>query len=317
MKFGIFLPTFGGWFRKSASEQERQPSYDYVKKVAIKAEEIGIDSLWIPDHLLNPPKGEEAPCLEAWTVASTIAEVTEKVDISHTTICEGFRYPAVLAKQASTLQEISEGRYWLSIGAGWFKREYEAFGLDFLDHDERIAKAYETIEIVERLWNENRVDYSGDYYQIDEGIVEPKPDPVPPIWYAGMSDPSRELVADKADGWLMGADEISEVESHIEDMKSRLKEKDRDPSEMELALPAITILGDTDEDAEERLKNISNGEKKIYNRVAKTGLLGGFDTVKDKMEKLEGLGIDHLLFQLTPTLNELARVAELIEDYNE
>ncbi|MEF8832414.1 MAG: LLM class flavin-dependent oxidoreductase [Candidatus Thermoplasmatota archaeon] len=312
MKFGLYLPIFGGWLRRSANEKEKELSYDYVKEVAIRAEEIGIDSLWIPDHLLNPPKGEEAPSLEAWTLATAIAEVTEEVDISHTTICEGFRYPAVLAKQASTLQEISEGRFWLSIGAGWFKREYAAFGLDFLEHDERIDKAAETIEIVERLWEENRVDYDGEYYQIEEGIVEPKPDPVPPIWYAGMSDPSRELVAEKADGWLMGADGISKIEEHLKDMKKKLKEKDRDTSEMEYAVPAITILEDTDEEAEERLKALSNGEEKIYDRVYKSGLVGGFETVREDIEKLENLGIDHLLFQLTPTLGELDKIEDLI-----
>ncbi len=67
---------------------------------------------------------------------------------------------------------------------------------------------------------------------------------------------------------------------------------------------------------EERLENISNGEEKIYNRVAKTGLLGGLDTVKEKMKKLESLGIDHLLFQLRPTLDELDRIDELIDDYD-
>ncbi len=313
MKIGLYLPIFGGWLGKAAEEDERVPTYDYVKEVAVRAEDIGIDSLWIPDHLLNPLKGEEAPSLEAWTLAAAIAEVTDKVNISHTTICEAFRYPAVLAKQVSTLQDISDGRYWLSMGAGWYKREYEAFGLDFLEHDERVDKAYEAIEIVEKLWDEDYVDYDGEYYCIERGIVEPKPDPVPPIWYAGMSEASRGLVAEKTDGWLMGAAEMSEVESNLKDMRSRLKEKDRDTSEMEFALPAITVLGDTDEEAEKKLKELSGGKDKIYDRVSRAGLVGGYETVREKMDELDQIGIDHLLFQLTPTLSELDKVEELFK----
>jgi len=104
VKIGLYLPVYGGWFpsRKSAKveadgvyfekEDEKPPTYDCVRKVALEAEKIGIDSLWIPDHMLNPIKGENAPSLEAWTLATAIAEVTEKVIIAHTTLCEAFRY---------------------------------------------------------------------------------------------------------------------------------------------------------------------------------------------------------------------------------
>ena len=139
IKIGIYLPVYGGWLR-GVEKEENLPTYDYVKKVAIEAEKIGIDSLWIPDHLLNPIKGERSPCPEAWTVAAAIVEATDRIIISHTTLCEAFRYPAVLAKQAATLAEISKGRFLLSIGAGWFRREYEAYGLPFYEHNDRVDR---------------------------------------------------------------------------------------------------------------------------------------------------------------------------------
>ncbi len=105
IKVGIYLPVYGGWFSDPADEEEEPPTYGYVKQVAIEAERIGIDSLWIPDHMLNPIKGECAPSLEAWSLAVAIAEVTRKVIIAHTTLCEVFRHPAVLAKQAATLSD--------------------------------------------------------------------------------------------------------------------------------------------------------------------------------------------------------------------
>ena len=164
IKVGIYLPVYGGWFGHTADEEERPPTYAYVKQTALEAEKIGVDSLWVPDHLLNPIKGEQTSCLEAWSVAVAIAEVTEKVIIVHTTLCEAFRYPAVLAKQIATLSDISNGRFWFSIGAGWFKREYESYGLPFYQHDERVARAKEAIQIIKRLWEEDTVTFHGKYY---------------------------------------------------------------------------------------------------------------------------------------------------------
>ncbi len=313
MKFGLYLPIYGGWFSSSIEEDEKAPSYGYVKKVARRAEKIGIDTLWIPDHLLNPLKGEESPSLEAWTLASAIAETTEKVDISHTTICEAFRRPAVLAKKISTLQEIIGGRYLFSIGAGWYRREYEAYGLKFYDHDDRIDKAREAIELIERLWEEDGVDYEGRYYQVEKGLVKPKPDPVPPIWYAGMSGPSRELVAEKADGWLMAADETADIEEHIRDMGQRLKEVGRDPSEMEYAAPAITFLGETDEKAREKLKEITGENEDVYRSVQEKGLVGSVESVKREIEKREEIGLDRQIFQLTPTLEEMDMIERIVK----
>ena len=109
VKFGLYLPVYGGWIRSSVNEKEETPTYSYIRQVAVEAEKIGIDSLWIPDHLLNPIKGESSASLEAWTVAAAIAEVTKKVTIAHTTLCEAFRYPAVLAKQTVALNGISNG----------------------------------------------------------------------------------------------------------------------------------------------------------------------------------------------------------------
>ena len=172
IKVGVYLPIYGGWFASRGSgwgqadgtysigEEEKLPTYGYVKQVATEAEKIGVDSLWIADHMLNPLKGDRAPSLESWTLATAIAEATERVVIAHTTLCEAFRYPAVLAKQTATLSDISRGRFWLSIGAGWFKREYKAYGLPFYKHDDRVDRTKEAIQIIKRLWQEDSVTFN-------------------------------------------------------------------------------------------------------------------------------------------------------------
>jgi len=308
IKIGIYLPVYGGWLR-GVEEEENLPTYDYVKKVAIEAEKIGIDSLWIPDHLLNPIKGERSPCLEAWTVAAAIVEATDRI-ISHTTLCEAFRYPAVLAKQAATLAEISKGRFLLSIGAGWFRREYEAYGLPFYEHNDRVDRAREAIQIIKKLWEEDEVTYKGKYYSIKGGILEPKPDPRPPIWYAGMSEASRNLVADEVDGWLMGRCSVEEVRKNVEDMKERLRKRGR--GRIEFAIPAFTFIRETDEEARRYVVRLVRDKRGLAKRIMDTGLVGSPETVAKRIRLLERVGIDHVLLQLTPTLKELQRVNEVL-----
>ncbi len=322
MKIGIYLPVYGGWLPEKGSakassdgfyfegENEEEPRYSYVKRVALKAEKTGVHSLWIPDHMLNPIKGEMKPSLEAWTLAVAIAEATEKAIIAHTTLCEAFRPPAVLAKMASTLYEISNGRFWLSIGAGWYKREYEAYGLPFYEHDERVRKAEEAIEIIRRLWKENDVFFEGKYYKIKKGILEPKPGYIP-IWYAGVSEASRNLVARKADGWLMRGCSVEEARRNVEDMEERLKEAGRD--RIRFAIPALTFIRESDREAREYMMKVTGGRKDVLDRTLDTGLVGSPEKVAEKIENFGDAGIDVVVLQLTPTLKELENVELLLD----
>jgi alkanesulfonate monooxygenase SsuD/methylene tetrahydromethanopterin reductase-like flavin-dependent oxidoreductase (luciferase family) len=122
MQLGVCISLQGGW----VPGHPEPVSFDYVRRIALFAEEAGFDALWLPDHLLNPIHGERAPCLEGWTVAAALAPLTKRVVLAHTTLSVTFRSPAVLAKQATTLQEISGGRFWLSLGAGFFEPEFRA-----------------------------------------------------------------------------------------------------------------------------------------------------------------------------------------------
>ena len=323
VKLGVWLPVFGGWLPRRGSnmaedvgtystgeEEEKPPTYGYIKQVALEAERIGIDSLWIPDHMLNRIKGDRAPCLESWTLATAIAEATERVVIVHTTLNEASRYPAVLAKQAATLHEISNGRFWLSIGAGSFKREFAACGLPFHKHDDRVARAKETIRIIKKLWGEDGVNFSGKYYSISNGILEPKPEPRPPIWYAGGSEVSRNLVAEEVDGWLMGGCSLERAQKNIADMGERLEKKGR--SKIEFAIHGLTVIRDTDEAAKKYVEQITGGSKDLLESTLNTGWIGSPETVAQKIKQLESIGINHALLQLSPTLRELQQVERIL-----
>ncbi len=297
LSFGLYIPVYGGWFG-DIEEDEKEPKYDYLKKIAIKAEELKFDCLWIPDHLLNPIKDEDDPAIESWTLATALAEATEQIKISHTALCEAFRPPAVLAKKAATLNQISDNRFLLSLGAGWYKREYESYGLKYHEHDQRIKKTKEAIQIIKKLWNENRVNYDGEFYSIDKGILEPKPDRNPEIWYAGESAPSRELATEEARGWLMHPHNIERIESNVKDMDNRAKEN------MKYGVPFFTLIRETDEEARSDLKELVS-DKELFERTLETGLIGSPETVRSKLDRVSDLGIDHVLLKLSPTFEEM------------
>jgi FMNH2-dependent dimethyl sulfone monooxygenase len=306
MKVGIYLPVFGGWL-KGAIKEEPLDSFDYIRKSAILAEELGFDSIWIADHLLNPIKGADSVCHEAWTTLSALAAITNRVMLSHATLCQGFRNPSLLAKMGSTLQEISEGRFILTLGAGWHKQEFESYGFEWHEHDARIARAREQIDIIKSLWTEPVTNYGGAFYSIKEGILEPKPVPVPEIWFGGESDASKRVVVDLADGWLIYPTPIDEIETKINSLDSLL-----DGRVIKYIASSHVILGKSIDDAKYNLRELAGHNSELINRIEKTGLVGSPDTIKEKMELIKQAGVDVLLLRFSRTIDDLRTLAASI-----
>lgn len=308
-KLGVYIPVYGGWLR-GVDEDERAPSFNYAAETAVKAEEMGIHSIWVPDHMLNPIKGERAKSLEAWTTLTGLAAVTSQVELFHTTLCQAFRYPAVLAKMGATLDDISNGRFRLALGAGWFKREFQSYGVPWHEHDTRIDRAREQLEIIKALWTQPTINYNGRFYKIDNGILEPKPvqKPHPPIWWGGESEKSRQLVADLADGWLMSASTLKDAEEKINDMKRRIDEKGR--SNVEYSIPGRIYLGKTDEEAKKSVKKLVGGNANLLKNLLVRGFVGSPATIAERIQHLSDLGFDYIVLQPTPALGVLDEVQE-------
>jgi FMNH2-dependent dimethyl sulfone monooxygenase len=306
-KLGVYAPVYGGWLRGTQKEDE-YPNYSYAEKSVLKAEEIGIKSIWVPDHMLNPMKGEKNGSLEAWTLLTALAAKTKSVELFHTTLCQGFRYPAVLAKMCATLDDISEGRFRFSFGAGWFEREFRSYGVPWHDHDTRIDRSREQIEILKSMWTKPVTCYKGRFYEIDEGVLEPKPvqKPHPPIWWGGQSPKSRELVADLADGWLMGASTLKEAGEKIGDMRRRLDERGRD--EILYAIPGRIYMGDSDDSAEDYLKGFIGDNRVLYESIIQRGFVGSPETIVERIHRLEDLGFNYIIFQISPAMESLEKI---------
>lgn len=245
----------------------------------------------VPDHLLNPIKGEEQPSLEAWTTLAALAPITHSVKLAHTTLCYAFRHPAVLAKMAATLNDVSDGRFILSLGAGWFEREFQAYGLEFISHDLRVEATGEAIQLIKELWTKKEVTFDGKYFSVEQAILEPKPiqKPRPPIWYGGDSEVSQRIAAEHADVWLFSGLPPATLIKTIKSLKKKYSIR-----RIEYAMSAVTISAEKQDEAVKRAKNWFPEE---FNDIISSGLVGSFRHIIDKIEKLAEIGVNYLILQ--------------------
>jgi len=182
----------------------RAYSYRQTREIAQRAEEAGFDSLWLYDHMLY--RGEDHPTIgiwECWTFLSALADATQRVEIGTLVACNSFRNPALLAKMAITLDEVSHGRLILGVGAGWNKPEYDAFGWSF---DHRVSRFEEALQIIRPLLKEGRVDFEGKYYQARDCEIRPLgPRPAGlPLMVGCGGKRMMQLTARYADLWNTG-----------------------------------------------------------------------------------------------------------------
>jgi len=198
IKFGSFVPQ--GFLGDLKGYTPRR-GFEAIKNVALQCERLGFDSIWVYDHFITVPATNEA-CFESWTTLSALATLTKKVGLGQLVTCNSYRYPAVLAKMGATLDVISNGRLNLGIGAGWYKLEYDAYGIPYPKDSVRLTQLREAVQIIKKMWTEDEPSFHGQYYNIDKVINSPKPiqKPHPPILIGGEGKKlTLRIVAELAD----------------------------------------------------------------------------------------------------------------------
>ncbi|HEV8468422.1 MAG TPA: LLM class flavin-dependent oxidoreductase, partial [Candidatus Limnocylindria bacterium] len=221
MRFGFWMPVFGGWLR-NVQDEGMPATFAYQRDLARRAEATGWDVTLIAELNLNDIKGPEADCLEAWTTAAALAPLTERLELM-AAVRPNFRLPALVAKETATIDHISGGRFTLNVVSAWWATESDMYGGAWVQHDERYARTEEFLAVLKGMWTRDEFTLEGRYYTIKRARLAPKPVQKPwPILYAGGESPAaKELIARECDAYLMHGDPPEVLASKIADMRAR------------------------------------------------------------------------------------------------
>ncbi|OGN81361.1 MAG: hypothetical protein A2X23_08965, partial [Chloroflexi bacterium GWC2_73_18] len=276
--------------------------------MARMAESVGFDSLWVGDHLLYRDPGQEpSGPWEAWTLLAALAAATERIALGPLVACTAFHAPAMLAKMAATVDEISGGRLILGLGAGWNEVEFDAFGFPF---DHRVARFEEAFTIVRTLLREGAIDFAGTYYQARDCELRPRPRPGgPPLMIGSTGERMLRITVPYVDSWNAWYDATGnrpeEVRPLRETVDAACRAAGRDPATLERTV-AVQV----------RLSR-GTGRKHGDPERRATPLAGSAEELAEGLRAYAREGIGHLQLVLDPiteaSIAELAPVLELLD----
>jgi FMNH2-dependent dimethyl sulfone monooxygenase len=317
-----------------------EASWPYVQRLARRSEEIGYDLTLVAELFLNDIKGVQAPALDAWSTAAALAAVTSRLELM-VAVRPTYHHPATLAKQAANIDRISNGRLSLNVVSSWWKDEARRYGSQFDEHDDRYARTAEWLDVLHGAWREPTLTYHGKYYHVDDLVVEPKPlsgrsRPHPTIYAGGESEAAKSLISGACDAYVMHGDPSERVGAKIADMSARRERCGLRP--MQYGMAAYVVVRDTEQEARRELDRITNVQPgspgfhnyqdwiantqlegqlslqdySVSNRGLRAGLVGTPEQVADRIREFERCGVNLLLLQCSPQLEEMERFAEQV-----
>jgi FMNH2-dependent dimethyl sulfone monooxygenase len=336
MRYGYWLPVFGGWLRNVANEN-MQATWPYVKRLVQRSEELGFDVTLIAELNLNDIKGVEAPSLDAWSTAAALAAVTEWIELM-VAVRPTFHLPALLAKQAANIDHISCGRLTLNVVSSWWADEARKYGVGFEQHDDRYARTREWLDVLNGVWSQDHFSFTGKYYRIEDNVLEPKPvsQPRPKLYAGGESPAAKELIAEKCDAYLMHGDPPERVREKITDLRERRAKHNLPP--LKFGVAGYAIVRETEREAQDEVRRITDVQQSaagyanyqqwlagtqleqrvsledysVSNRGLRSGLVGTAEQVAERIAQFESAGVDLLLLQFSPQHEEMERFAETV-----
>lgn len=281
---------------------QQQITVEELKEVWKEAEALGFDTLWVNDHLLasvGPPEGSE---LEAWTFLAAMATVTSKVKIGAMVSSNTFRHPAILAKMATTVDHLSNGRLVLGIGSGWFEREHQAYGVAFPSLKDRSKALGESLEIITKLWTaEPTASFKGEYYSLADAPFMPKPlqKPHPPIMIGGIGEKrTLPLVARYAQMWNIPNLEPAKIAEKGKVLREACKKVGRNCAEIEWSyLTPVYIKADAAA-AQSLLEMVAKLRNVTVDEARKSILVGDPAAIRQQMQAYIDVGITHFIINL-------------------
>ena len=336
IRYGYWMPVFGGWLRNVEDEQ-MAATWDYTRKLAQRSEEIGFDLSLIAELNLNDIKGVDAPSLDAWSTSAALAAVTKTLELM-VAVRPTFHLPALFAKQAANIDHISNGRLALNVVSSWWEQEARMYGVDFERHDDRYGRTSEWLDVVNGTWSQKNFSHAGKYYQTQNTVLEPKPvrSPRPPIYAGGESEAAKNLIAQKCDAYVMHGDSPTHVAAKIADMSARREKLGL--GRMQFGVAGYAFARDSEREVAKEIERITDvkqnakgfanyqqwlqgtqleqsmsiQEYSVSNRGLRSGLVGTPSQVQEQISKFEEAGVDLLLLQFSPQLEEMERFSDSV-----
>ncbi|WP_102693005.1 LLM class flavin-dependent oxidoreductase [Rummeliibacillus pycnus] len=331
MKFVIWGANLSGGFLRANVDQAQDAGIEYNEKLATLADHLGVDSILYPIRYVGNigGTGSNTGQLDPLSIITAIATKTERIHLI-AAVLPGFIHPATLAKIGATIDIISKGRFHINLVSGWFKAEQEMFGIEWIKHEERYRRSEEYLKVLKGLWTEDEFQFEGNFYNIQKGTLNPKPlqKPYPPIYQGGNSQESQIIAGTLSDYYFMNGAPLSELKEQIAAVQQYAANHQR---YIKFAVAAFVIARPTEEEAQKEYEYILNNADQsaithfkqrketkgmwknattISDYVAnnegfRTGLIGSYEQVAQRLKELEAIGIEKVLVAFRHPTDEL------------
>ena len=286
MKFGYYVRTV--------------LNYPEIRDLTLRVEKLGFDSVHINDHLIgfDPAQDKKEPYLESIQLLTALAVETNKIKLGNIVLCNSFRNPAYLAKMISTLDNISNGRALMWLGAGWYHEEYKAYGYTFPTPKRRVDELEESLTIYKKIFTEEVTNFEGKFWKLERHRNFPKPiqKPYPQIVLGTSGKRMTDIACKEADGINLPLGNIEQIRRGIPNITEILKKYNRDPSNFEISLfTSIIMVND-----QEELENLRR-KRRILKRNLKNQFIGTPEDIKRKITEVEDMGVDKMVISIEKT----------------
>lgn len=295
------MPKTSHPIRFGVQAAPQQISWAELKEVWQEVEALGFDSLWVNDHMLPSVGPTDAANMEGWTTLAALAALTSRVQIGALVTANTFRHPAVLAKMATTIDHISNGRLILGIGSGYFEQEHKVYGIPFPTTRERAQRLEEALQVIRTLWTHETASFQGDYYQLANAPFVPKPvqKPHPPIMIGGIGEKlTFPIVAKYADLWNAGGLTPQQLAQKIAALDEHCRQVGRDCNKIEKTyLTPLYVRADPAE-VQALLEKTPRMQGVSAEQARATILAGDVAAVRQQVQAYLDAGVTHFILVL-------------------
>jgi F420-dependent oxidoreductase-like protein len=293
VRFGLQIPSF------TFPTRPRDNPYDVARELAQSAEALGMESVWLMDHLFQIPvvAPETDPILDCWIGLAALAADTRRIKLGTLVAAAGFRTPSVLAKATATLDVISHGRLIVGLGAGWCDWEHRAYGLPFPPLGERMERLEEAIRILRAMWSDERATYRGKHFQVEGAVCAPKPvqKPHPPLLIGGSgAKVTLRLTAQYAQLHNLGAGDVAEARRVLGLLRGHCERLGTDYDAITKSRLTPIMFADGPADAARRLRELCPAGETEKGFRART-LIGTPAEVAEQLREFASAGIDYFV----------------------